>query len=190
MYDPVAREYAEQFHDELDGKPFDRALLDAVAARCDGGVLADLGCGPGQVGGYAGAGAGVGLDLSHEMCRLVPFPVVQGDLRALPFRLSSLAGAVAFYCYIHLDALDDAFADAFRALRPGGVLVVSFHEGDGEVLHRDEWYGKPIDISVKIWPKAEVDAALVRRVHDRVLGRARGVRGRAVPALYVTAIRK
>ncbi|HYD10254.1 MAG TPA: hypothetical protein VEA78_09130, partial [Acidimicrobiales bacterium] len=70
---------------------------------------------------------------------------------------------VAFYCYIHLvDSLDEAFADARRALRGGGVFVVSFHEGDGAVVHRDEWYGKAIDIDVKVWPKADVDAALVR----------------------------
>ena len=118
MYDDVADEYAEQFVDELAGKPFDRALLDWVAARCAGGVLADLGCGPGQVGRYVGAT--VGLDLSLPMLRHARFPLrVQGDLRALPFASGSLAGIVAFYCYIHLESLDVAFADARRVSATG-----------------------------------------------------------------------
>jgi SAM-dependent methyltransferase len=186
VYDDVADDYAAQFHDELAGKPFDRALLDDVAARCRGGVLADLGCGPGQVGAYAGAG--VGLDLSLPMLRHAPFPSACGDLRALPFRSSSVAGVVAFYCYIHLDSLDVAFADARRALRPGGVFVVSFHEGDGSRLHRDEWYGKPIDIWVKVWTKADVDAALVRAgftIESSVIREA--YEGELFPRLYVVA---
>jgi SAM-dependent methyltransferase len=189
MYDAVADEYAEQFVDELDAKPFDRALLDSVAERTAGGVLADLGCGPGQVGRYAGAA--VGLDLSRPMLRHAPFPLrVQGDLRALPFAPRSLAGIVAFYCYIHLDALDGAFAEAHRVLDDGGVFVVSFHEGDGAVHHRDEWYGKAIDISVKVWPKADVDAALVRAgftIESSVVRESYA--GELFPRLYVTATR-
>lgn len=188
MYDDVADEYAEQFVDELAGKPFDRALLDSVAARCAGGVLADLGCGPGQVGRYVGAT--VGLDLSRPMLRHASFPLrVQGDLRSLPFASGSLAGIVAFYCYIHLESLDVAFADARRVLGAGGVFVVSFHEGDGSVLHRDEWYGKPIDISVKIWPKVEVEAALVAAGFTIESSVVREVyEGELFPRLYVTAI--
>lgn len=188
MYDEVADEYAEQFVDELAGKPFDRALLDSVAARCADGVLADLGCGPGQIGRYLGAT--VGLDLSRPMLRHAPFPLrVQGDLRALPFASGSVAGIVAFYCYIHLESLDVAFAEARRVLGEGGVFVVSFHEGDGSVLHRDEWYGKPIDISVKIWPKAEVDASLGRAgfsIESSVVRETYD--GELFPRLYVTAI--
>ena len=188
MYDDVADEYAEQFVDELAGKPFDRALLDSVRTRCGGGPVADLGCGPGQVGRYVGAA--VGLDLSRPMLRHAGFPLrVQGDLRALPFASGSMAGVVAFYCYIHLEALDVAFAEARRVLRAGGVFVVSFHEGDGSVLRRDEWYGKPIDISVKIWPKHEVDAALVRTGFTIESSVVREMyEGELFPRLYVTAI--
>ena len=188
MYDDVADEYAAQFVDELAEKPFDRALLDSVASRCAGGVLADLGCGPGQVGRYVGAA--VGLDLSRPMLRHAAFPLrVQGDLRALPFASGSLGGIVAFYCYIHLEQLDVAFAEARRVLSDGGVFVVSFHEGDGSVLHRDEWYGKPIDISVKVWPKADVDAALERAGFTIESSAVREVyEGELFPRLYVTAI--
>jgi SAM-dependent methyltransferase len=186
VYDPVAADYAAEFADELERKPFDRALLDDVATRCEGGVVADLGCGPGQIGRYVGAG--VGLDLSLEMCRLVPFPVVRGDLRALPFAPGALAGIVAFYCYIHLDGLDVAFAEARAALRPGGLFVLAAQEGDGQRIHRDEWYGKPIDIWVRLRPKDEIDAALVRAgftIESSVI--REGYEGELFPRLYVTA---
>ena len=186
MYDPVADDYAAQFHDELDGKPFDRALLADVAARCAGGPIADLGCGPGQVG--RSVGASVGLDLSLPMLRHCPFPAVQGDLRALPFAAGALAGVVAFYCYIHLDSLDVAFAEARRVLRDGGVFVLSFHEGDGQTLHRDEWYDKPVDIWVRLWPKVDVDAALVRAGFTIESSAIRErYEGELFPRLYVTA---
>ena len=187
MYDDVADDYAAQFHDELVSKPFDRALVGSVRDRCGDGLVADLGCGPGQVGRFVGAG--VGLDLSLPMLRHVPFGAVCGDLAALPFRTGSLAGAVAFYCYIHLSSLDAAFADARRALRPGGVFVVSFHEGDGRSLHRDEWYGKPIDITVKLWPKAEVERALVGvgfAIEASIVRES--YEGELFPRLYVTAV--
>lgn len=187
MYDDVAEEYAAQFHDELASKPFDRALLESVRARCGDGDVADLGCGPGQVGRYVGAT--IGLDLSLRMLRHCSFPSAQGDLRALPFSSGSLAGVVAFYCYIHLETLDVAFAEARRVLRSGGIFVTSFHEGDGAVLHRDEWYDKPVDIEVKLWPKADVEQALVRAgfaVESSVL--RENYEGELFPRLYVVAI--
>ena len=46
-YDAVAAEYAERISGELEGKPFDRALLDEIAAGATG-LICDLGCGPGM----------------------------------------------------------------------------------------------------------------------------------------------
>ena len=52
-YDAVAEEYAERFFDELAAKPLDRALLDCLAELTRGlGVVADIGCGPGQIARY------------------------------------------------------------------------------------------------------------------------------------------
>ena len=86
----------------------------------------------------------------------------------------------------HRGAIDHGAAH--RVLGEGGIFVVSFHEGDGSVLHRDEWYGKPIDISVKIWPKAEVDAALVQAGFTIESSLVRETyEGELFPRLYVTA---
>jgi hypothetical protein len=69
-YDAIAEEYAEKFFDELDGKPFDREVLDRFAASVkDPGPVCDLGCGPGQIARYlAGRGVGAfGIDASVSM---------------------------------------------------------------------------------------------------------------------------
>lgn len=127
-YDAVAPEYAAQFIDELEHKPFDRDLLSALAARVSG-PIADIGCGPGHIG--ASIGAAVGLDLSHEMLRLAPLPLrVRGDVQAIPLAGDVLGAAVAFYSLIHLDALDGAMRELHRVIRPGGVLCIAMHEGE------------------------------------------------------------
>src|SRR5262249_18371751 len=90
-YDRVAEDYAEQFRDEMDNKPFDRKMLDWLAEKVNGrGVICDLGCGPGQIAHYLhGRGVKVcGIDLSSEMVRqaqhLNPnIPFQQGDMLAL-----------------------------------------------------------------------------------------------------------
>ena len=47
-YDAIAQGYAEQYFDELDSKPFDRAVLDRFAASVKGrGRVCDLACSPG-----------------------------------------------------------------------------------------------------------------------------------------------
>jgi hypothetical protein len=58
-YEAIAEEYAEQYFEELDGKPFDREVLDRFAASVKGrGRVGDLGCGPGHGARYL-AGRGV-----------------------------------------------------------------------------------------------------------------------------------
>jgi SAM-dependent methyltransferase len=71
-YDLVADEYAAHFRDKLDGKPFDRKMLDWLVEQVNGlGLICDLGCGPGQVARYLQSrGAKVcGIDLSAEMVK-------------------------------------------------------------------------------------------------------------------------
>ncbi|MGO4860223.1 hypothetical protein AB4074_23475, partial [Arthrobacter sp. 2MCAF14] len=54
-YNTVAADYAELLRNELDTKPFDRAMLGAFAelVRSSGGrAVADIGCGPGRITAY------------------------------------------------------------------------------------------------------------------------------------------
>ena len=162
-YDRMAQRYADTFFDELDRKPFDRALLDTFAEqiRTMGapGEVWDLGCGPGHVGRYlADRGLDVcGLDLSDEMVaiarRLNPgMRFVQGSMLALPVAGGSLAGIVAFYAVHHLTRGEilDALREFHRALRPGGRLLLGFHGGEGE-LFADEMLGEKVAIHATLY---------------------------------------
>jgi SAM-dependent methyltransferase len=153
-YDAVAGAYAERVGGELAGKPADRALLDALAARA-GGVVGDLGCGPGHVAAHLrdrGARV-VGVDLSPGMLRHARVPVAAGDLLALPLADGSLAAAVAFYSLIHLPPGTEvaALAEVRRVLAPGGTLLAAVHVGE-EVRHLDEWWGVPVSLDFRFFP--------------------------------------
>ncbi|WP_129842714.1 class I SAM-dependent methyltransferase [Streptomyces sp. RFCAC02] len=164
-YDTVAEEYAARLHDELDGKPLDRALLATVLELAGpAGTVADLGCGPGHVAAWlAGRGARtVGVDLSSRMTTVgrARYPGVefrQGDLLALPADDRSFDAAVALYSIIHLAPaeLPRAFAEVRRVLRPGGTFLVSFHVGD-EVRHLDSWWGRAVDLDFRFLDPADV----------------------------------
>ena len=178
-YDRVAREYAAHVGGELAGKPADRRLLDALAAGAGaGGLVGDLGCGPGHVAAYlTGRGVRVvGVDLSPGMLRQAPaeVPVAAGDLRALPLADGALAAAVAFYSLIHLPPGSElaALAEVRRVLRPGGTLLAAVHVGD-EVRHLDEWWGEPVSVDFRFFRVAELTGWLaaagfaVRSVEER-----------------------
>jgi len=154
-YDAVAEEYAARFFDELAAKPLDRALLDCLVELTHGlGVVADIGCGPGQIARYlADHGAeAMGIDLSPEMVRLaqrlspdIPFHV--GDMLALDREDNSLGGIAAFYCVIHAppEQIPLVMREFYRVLRPAGLALLAFHIGD-EVRHLDEWWEKAVSL--------------------------------------------
>ncbi len=148
-YDRLAGAYAQRIYDELDGKPFDRALLDRFADQVRGqGVVLDLGCGPGHVARYLHQRdvKVVGVDLSPGMIQTargrapeVDFRV--GDMRSLDLGDASAAGAVAFYSLIHFCAaeLDRALGEIARVLQPAAPLLVAVHRGSQTVHLEELW---------------------------------------------------
>ena len=169
-YDRVAEDYAEQFRDELDEKPFDRKMLDWLAERVgDLGVICDMGCGPGQVARYLhdkGVKA-CGIDLSQGMVERARSlnPDVefrQGDMLALDgVADDSYGGVAAFYSVIHVPrpSLAQALGELKRVLRPGGVLLLTFHVGR-ETIHRDEWWGKEVSLDFNFFETEEMKGQL------------------------------
>ncbi len=169
-YDRVAEDYAEHFRDELDGKPFDRKMLDRLAEKVgELGIICDVGCGPGQVARYLhDKGVKVcGLDLSPGMVErarsLNPdIPFSQGNMSALDdIADDSYGGVAAFYSIIHVPrpALGRALMELKRVLRPGGVLLLTFHIGR-ETIHRDEWWGKEVSLDFIFFETGEMRDSL------------------------------
>ena len=140
-YDAVAEAYEARFGDELAAKPRDRDLLAAFAATLPhGGVILDVGCGPGQIGAAVRVGTHpvVGVDLSAAMAQLAAARLdaaLAADALRLPVADGRAAGVVAFYSLIHLRRGDLVIAvrELARVLVPGGKVLASFHEGEGEV---------------------------------------------------------
>ncbi len=168
-YDRAARPYAGVLYDELAAKPLDRHLLARFAEDVrGGGLVADLGSGPGQVARFLRDAEvpAIALDLSPGMAReaLVRDPrggAVAGDLHALPFPGGALRGLALFYAIVHFDAagLAAAFRECRRVLRPGGLALVAFHIGT-EVVHRGELFGEVVDLDFRFFETATVARAL------------------------------
>jgi SAM-dependent methyltransferase len=169
-YDQVAEQYVRHIYDELQHKPLDRELLDRFAEQVRGtGLVCDLGCGPGHVARYLHErGVQVcGVDLSPGMIRwasqLCPEGAFYcGNMLALDFADNAWAGIAAFYAIVNLspDEVRTASREMFRVLRPGGLLLLSFHIGE-QVEHVHELWGKTIDLDFYFFRTAEV-AGLLR----------------------------
>src|SRR5262245_37286726 len=168
-YDAVSREYAERFKDEMDDKPFDRDCLDRLAREVGNlGPICDLGCGPGQIARYLyrrdvkKLGVDFSLKMVEEAIRLNPeIPFHQGDMLSLPDEDNSWGGIAAFYCIIHIprEQIVNALREMKRVLKPGGLLLVTFHIGR-EIKHLDEWWEKPVNLDFAFYLPTEMEGWL------------------------------
>ncbi len=169
-YDRVAEDYAQQFRDEMDQKPFDRKMLDWLIEKLGGsGIICDMGCGPGQIARYLhrqGVKA-CGVDLSPAMVQqaqsLNPeIPFQRGDMLALAdVADNSYGGIAAFYSIVHIPRrkVVQALQEFKRVLRPQGVLLLAFHIGQ-EIKHLDEWWGKEVSLDFLFFETEEVKSYL------------------------------
>ncbi|MEE6163298.1 MULTISPECIES: DUF480 domain-containing protein [unclassified Mycolicibacterium] len=149
-YGAVAPAYARELSEELERLPFERWILDRVAAAARDLPIMDAGCGPGHVTAYLAA-AGVdahGLDLSPEMIaeaqqRHPDVDYEVGDLRRLmrPATAAGWGAVLGWYSLIHLAAseLPGAVAALARPLASDGLLVLAVHVGD-EIRQVTNWF--------------------------------------------------
>lgn len=197
-FDDVAEDYATQFSDELDRKPFDRERLSAFAARCaPGGPVLEVGCGPGHVGRFVAAlGPRVtGLDLSERAVRIARrrnphLTFMVGDMRALPLRDGACGALLAFYALIYFDAPATAaiLREYRRVLRVGAPLLLAVHGGDGSERFT-QYQGRPIDLTLH-YHRLEPLVEMVRRAGftpDAAESRAAYDFEHPTTRLYVTA---
>ena len=124
-----------------------------------------MGCGPGQIARYLhrrGVEA-LGVDLSPRMVaeaqRLNPeIHFHQGSMLSLPEADNSWGGIAAFYCIIHIprQRVVEALREMRRVLKPGCVLLVTFHIGS-EIKHLEEWWDKPVKLDFAFYLPEEME---------------------------------
>lgn len=163
-YDAVAAKYEARFLDELRDKPLDTELLEDFARSVEDPV-AEIGCGPGQIGAFVRSRGRrvVGLDLSPHMAQRAQVRLdgaCVADMRSLPLASDSVGGVLAFYAVIHLrrPALGAALREFSRVLRPGGHVLFSAHEGTDDV-ERDEFLQEPVPFAATLFELDELVAA-------------------------------
>ena len=163
-YDRVADRYVDLGVGDLSGEPWLRAVLSGFAEQVRGPVL-DVGCGPGQVSAFlAERGVQVsGIDLSPRMVALARqrFPELRfevGSATDLGVPAGSLGGVLGWWSLFHLPRVRmlSVFEGFARALVPGGLVLVGFHVGAGD-LHRTEAYGGvPVGWTTHLWQPGDL----------------------------------
>lgn len=164
-YQQIASDYA-QVNQE-------RSLLDAqieqfVALLPKGGLVVDVGCGPGWDTAVFQSHhlTPIGLDLNHEMmcvgrdeCGILS-SMVQADMRHLPFA-GKIDGIWACASLLHLEREDvlPTLREFHRVLKPDGVVYLSVKLGSGE-----EWtpmsYNRSLSRFFAYWQPETLDPLL------------------------------
>jgi ubiquinone/menaquinone biosynthesis C-methylase UbiE len=199
-YNTVAEDYVTAFGNDLVSLPVDRRILDAAARRMGEGVAVDVGSGPGQVSRYLAerGHAMIALDLAPRMLTVERedgrVGGVCADMRRIPLRSESCAGAFVFYSLQHLPRLElpVALGELRRVLRPGGVLVIATHLGVGEVCLTEFLGHRVSPFAGTLHDESDLDQDLHRHSFTVVERRRRGPLAHEYPSqrLYILAERR
>jgi SAM-dependent methyltransferase len=147
----------------------------------------DVGCGEGELAHYLPDGAWVGLDNSQTMLDKAPPGGVLGDAAALPFPEESFDGVAILYVLYHLYDPRLALAEAYRVMRPGGLIAVaapSRHDSP-ELAHalpkRPLTFDAEVapgllgelfeELEVKRWDAPLIELPTARAVRDYLVGK-------------------
>ena len=179
-YDTAAAGYADLLRDALAGRPLDRAVLGLfaeLAAAAGPGPAADVGCGPGRITahlrglGPGRRGAGLSPGWSPSAAGDHPGLPRRGRRRwrrcrsaDAPLRRAWSPGTRSSTCPTR--RCRRVFAGSARVPRPGGVLVVASHSGEGSSRSRGPYGGAPVAAHVH---RADAGAARPPRLEDHGL---------------------
>jgi SAM-dependent methyltransferase len=155
-YDKTAGKYHAHFKDEVEQKPYDRALLDQFSGMlAPGSIVCDAGCGPSAHMGKYLSGKGhrmVGIDLSPRCVEIARSYNPQMDIREMDmmrtaFQNESIDAIIAFYSILYTPRAEvhKIFTEFNRILRNDGKLLVVVKKGTAEGIIHDDWYeGHPV----------------------------------------------
>lgn len=178
-YNATAKEYGEQFIDELAGKSLDRLLLKRFATENQStGLVLDLACGPGQTTQFlfeAGLTHIRGIDLSDQIIEEARRRDTQGlsfesgDMLNLDVGDGEIGAALCFYGIVHftVEELKKALQEIHRVLRSGGQFLFSFHVGQ-ERKDLTEFLGKEVEITFYYF-EMEVVLSLLQEIGFAIL---------------------
>src|SRR6185436_4191661 len=172
-FDSYAREYSELLRDPVRDRfattslffhqrkwGVIREFFDSLGRSTRESNLLDVGCGRGELLrlGQSSFGRVAGCDLSQEMLKASADLEVRLHMAPieLPFESETfdLVTAVCVYHHVGLSDRDALTWDAFRVLRPGGVLCVIEHNPVNPVTRRIV-QRTPVDANANLLPHSE-----------------------------------
>ncbi|NCN86715.1 class I SAM-dependent methyltransferase [archaeon] len=144
-YNKTAKEYAEKVKELV---PMNE--LEKFVNYVPKGNILDIGCGSGvQARHLQERGLQVyGIDLSEKLIKLAKKESQNSffnkmDMRELKFISGMFDGIWSVASLLHLEKKDVplALSEAYRILKPEGIMYLSIKGGKGESLENDERYG-------------------------------------------------
>jgi SAM-dependent methyltransferase len=150
-YNRTAKEYAEKFLSELDGKPFDRNLLNRFSDMLpEGSLIYDFGCGSGQTTKFIHDKRKhniLGLDFSENAIQLAKqnfreIEFLVDDMLNSKMPSDSADGILAFYAVVHFTffEIEQVLKEWLRLLKPNAISLFSFHVGE-EIVEAVDFLG-------------------------------------------------
>lgn len=141
VYDLAASAYESVFFDDLS----DAAWLDLLVESLNrGGLVVDVGCGPGNFSAYLSTQGvrTIGIDLSYNMLKIgksrrnVSIPLIQADMKYLPFADGAFEGELIAYSLLHVRKAraPAVLRELRRVCKDGGSALLLLKEGEDEGL--------------------------------------------------------
>jgi SAM-dependent methyltransferase len=155
---------------------------ESPAARPDGDVVLDLGCGSGYAGRALreanGAARSYGLDASADMARNARSytedprsAYLVGEFEHLPFERDSVDHCWSMEAFFYAQAPDAVLAELHRVIRSGGTFYCAVNYWE-ESVHTHTWADR-VDVPMRRWSEREYrehfrDAGFVVAAQDRI----------------------
>lgn len=136
VFDQFARDYDRWFDTHAEAFSAQLALLRTVIPETGEGL--EVGVGSGRFA--SSLGIHYGLDPSPALLTMAGQRHVETALgigEHLPYRSGTLDFVLMMTVICFLDDISQSLREAFRVIRPNGIIIVAFLEKDGEIAVRE-----------------------------------------------------